>query len=59
MVPVAFVFLERLPLTGTGKVDRRALPAPSGQEAERESVGPRTPVEEIVAGIWCEVLRLE
>ena len=57
MVPSAFVFLDRLPMTPSGKVDRRAL---SELAVARERVqGPtagRTPVEEIVAGIWSEVL---
>ncbi|HEU0080068.1 MAG TPA: amino acid adenylation domain-containing protein, partial [Longimicrobiaceae bacterium] len=57
MVPGAFVLLESLPLTPNGKVDRRALPAPEGSAAE--SVAPRTPTEEILAGIWSEVLRRE
>ncbi|HEX7240513.1 MAG TPA: amino acid adenylation domain-containing protein, partial [Longimicrobiaceae bacterium] len=58
MVPGAFVVLERLPLNANGKVDRRALPAPE-QGAGAEYVAPRTPVEEVLAGIWEEVLRLE
>ena len=57
MVPGAFVLLDRLPLSPNGKVDRRALPAPQGSAAE--SVPPRTPTEEILAGIWCDVLRRE
>src|SRR5690606_10006327 len=60
MMPSAFVVLEALPLTPNGKVDRRALPAPQGSgRARGEHVAPRTPVEEIVAGIWAEVLGLE
>ncbi len=58
MVPPAFVVLERLPLNSNGKVDRGALPAPE-QGAGAAYVAPRTPVEEVVAGIWAEVLRLE
>ncbi|HLL46911.1 MAG TPA: amino acid adenylation domain-containing protein, partial [Longimicrobiaceae bacterium] len=58
MVPSAVVVLERLPLNANGKVDRRALPAPEwgGEEAY---VAPRTPTEEVLAGIWAEVLGLE
>ncbi|HSF39927.1 MAG TPA: amino acid adenylation domain-containing protein [Thermoanaerobaculia bacterium] len=59
MVPAAFVTLESLPLTPSGKVDRRALPAPgSRSRADREEafVAPRTSSEEAVAAIWSEVL---
>src|SRR5690606_8379588 len=60
MEPSAFVVLEALPLTPNGKVDRKALPAPEGAAMPRgEYVAPRTPAEEIVAGIWAEVLKLE
>jgi acyl carrier protein len=59
MVPAAFVVLERLPLTPTGKLDVRALPAPELASAEERYAAPRTPVEEVLAGIWAEVLRLE
>ncbi|HLL48541.1 MAG TPA: amino acid adenylation domain-containing protein, partial [Longimicrobiaceae bacterium] len=59
MVPSAFVALERLPLTPNGKLDRKALPAPDLASAEEKYVAPRTPVEEVLAGIWAEVLRLE
>ncbi|HEU4561478.1 MAG TPA: phosphopantetheine-binding protein, partial [Longimicrobium sp.] len=59
MVPSAVVVLASLPLTPSGKVDRRALPAP-GYEADAERyVAPRTPTEEVLVGIWAEVLRLE
>ena len=60
MVPAAFVTLEALPLSATGKVDRRALPAPGGARPERgaDFVAPRTAAEETVAAIWREVLGL-
>ncbi|HVR97698.1 MAG TPA: amino acid adenylation domain-containing protein, partial [Thermoanaerobaculia bacterium] len=61
MVPAAFVPLDILPLTPSGKVDRKALPAPEApHEAAPVATGSeRSPLEEMVAGIWSEVLRLE
>jgi len=58
MVPAAFVTLERFPLTPSGKVNRKALPAPdqSAVKASVNYVAPRTPVEEKLAGIWSDVL---
>ncbi|HZF07491.1 MAG TPA: condensation domain-containing protein, partial [Thermoanaerobaculia bacterium] len=57
MVPTIFVSLPELPLTPNGKVDRRALPLPAPSAAgERAGKGPRTPAEELMTGIWCEVL---
>ena len=56
MIPSAFVELQAIPLTPNGKVDRRALPAPEGAVAGDVYVAPRTAAEEIVAGIWSEVL---
>src|SRR5437773_1171906 len=60
MVPSAVVVLEELPLTVSGKVDRRRLPEPGlGRLEEAGYEEPRGAVEEILAGIWGEVLRLE
>jgi amino acid adenylation domain-containing protein len=61
MVPSAFVFLKELPRTVNDKVDRRALPAPRpDQDSSREDfVPPRTPAEEMVAGVWADVLKVE
>src|SRR6185369_5353721 len=58
MVPAFFVALAELPLTPNGKVDRRALPAPehTRSQSEESYVAARTPVEELLAAIWCEVL---
>jgi amino acid adenylation domain-containing protein len=57
MIPSAFVLLSELPLLPSGKVDLRALPMPeSSPRAAAEHVPPRDPVEEIVAGIWADVL---
>ncbi|MFL5537935.1 MAG: condensation domain-containing protein, partial [Longimicrobiaceae bacterium] len=60
MVPAAWGFLDALPLTGNGKVDRRALPEPGAAAADGdEYVAPRTPVEETLARVWEAVLRVE
>ncbi|MBW4493511.1 MAG: amino acid adenylation domain-containing protein [Oscillatoria princeps RMCB-10] len=61
MVPSVFVVLEKMPVTPSGKVDRRGLPAPDTQKADLEGIGaaPSNPVEEAVAGIFAEVLGLE
>src|SRR5579863_8867758 len=61
MVPQAVVLLPALPLTANGKVDRRALPAPEGGRPELSVpyVAPRTPAEQVLAGIWAGVLGLD
>jgi acyl-CoA synthetase (AMP-forming)/AMP-acid ligase II/acyl carrier protein len=61
MVPSAFVGLEAFPLTPSGKVDRRSLPAPGLSEirAENAYAEPRTPAEEQLVEIWEEVLGIE
>jgi non-ribosomal peptide synthetase component F len=61
MVPSAFVFLDSLPLTPNGKIDRNALPAPdqSRPEMEEHYIAPRTPIEELLAEIWADVLKME
>jgi hypothetical protein len=56
MVPGAIVPLDALPLTLNGKLDRKALPDPQRQAEHR--VPPRTPLEEIVAGVWGDVLAI-
>ncbi|HEX8559091.1 MAG TPA: amino acid adenylation domain-containing protein, partial [Pyrinomonadaceae bacterium] len=60
MVPSAFVTLDEFPLTNNGKVNRAALPAPEEAGADSEgataAAAPRNPVEEILLGIWSEVL---
>ncbi|ANZ40481.1 hypothetical protein BBK82_35180 [Lentzea guizhouensis] len=59
MVPSAFVVLDALPLSGNGKVDRRALPAPEAHPAADRHVEPTTPVERELARVWAEVLRVD
>jgi natural product biosynthesis luciferase-like monooxygenase protein/amino acid adenylation domain-containing protein len=62
MVPAGLVVLDAFPLTPSGKVDRRALArleAPDAAGPERPFEAPRTPVEQIVAGLWAEVLERE
>ena len=60
MVPAFFVALEKLPLTAHGKLDRRALPAPERISASGPgSASPANPMEELLAGIWAELLRLD
>ena len=61
MVPSTFVLLEAMPLTSNRKVDRRALPLPdqSTTELEKAFVASRSPVEQILADIWREVLKQE
>src|SRR5436853_4267909 len=59
MVPATFIGLSELPLTTSGKLDRRALPEPAGLKAADRRAAPRTPVEEILCGIFGELLSRE
>jgi amino acid adenylation domain-containing protein len=59
LVPGFFVWLKKLPLTDHGKLDRRALPGLAEIRKlrhEAETVAPRTPTEEVLLGIWCQVM---
>ena len=61
MVPASFVFLDAFPRTANGKLDRKALPRPTGArpQLERPYEPPRTPLEASLAAIWSEVLGIE
>ncbi|HEX7335013.1 MAG TPA: amino acid adenylation domain-containing protein [Pyrinomonadaceae bacterium] len=61
MIPAVFVRLEQLPLTASGKVDRRALPAPSAERPQLEEgyVAASTATERVLVAAWQEVLKLE
>jgi len=70
MVPAAFVLLDELPWTPSGKIDRRALPDPAADAASgaagawtalgaREYVAPRTRTERVLADLWAELLGVE
>ena len=59
MIPTAVVPLAEFPRTPNGKLDRAALPAPERSSAAAVPRAPRTPTEEVVAGIWADVLRLD
>ncbi len=61
MIPGWFVMVENWPLTPNGKIDRKALPRPDYEagEAQQEYVAPRTAEEEILCGIWQDILHIE
>ena len=59
MVPSYFVFLDALPLNPNGKLDRKALPAPDTSQLQQRFVAPRTELEQQVAAIWAQVLKVE
>jgi len=61
MVPAQFAMLDSLPLTTTGKIDRQALSKiePEHTGPAESSVAPRTPVEEVMASVWSDILRRE
>jgi amino acid adenylation domain-containing protein/non-ribosomal peptide synthase protein (TIGR01720 family) len=59
MIPAHFMRLENIPLTSSGKVDRKALPEPEGGQITQKYMAPTNPVEEKLAEIWSEVLGKE
>ena len=61
MVPSGFVSLDHMPLTPSGKVDRKALPTPDATRPELEEafVAPQSHAEKVLAGIWAQVLKME
>ncbi|MDB4955273.1 MAG: Amino acid adenylation [Myxococcales bacterium] len=59
MVPAAFVMLDELPLTPNGKLDRKALRAPAHDVATRSHEAPRGDVEQALARLWAELLRVD
>ena len=61
MVPAGFVSLDKLPFTSSGKVNRPALPTyeVATADLQKEFIAPRTAVEETIAAIWTNILRLE
>ncbi|MBZ8183157.1 hypothetical protein G3T18_24245 [Oscillatoria salina IIICB1] len=59
MMPSAFVFLDELPLTANGKINRKALPSPEFQFSQTTYVEPRNPQEELLTQIWQDVLEID
>ena len=59
MAPAAIMFLDQMPLTSSGKIDRKSLPRPDRAGSSSEAVVPNTAAEEIICGIWADVLRVE
>ncbi|HET8824087.1 MAG TPA: amino acid adenylation domain-containing protein, partial [Terriglobales bacterium] len=57
MVPSAFVQMEALPLTPSGKLSRRQLPVPEWDNTPSAAAAPRNPIEELLLGIWNDILR--
>jgi amino acid adenylation domain-containing protein len=56
MVPQVFLLLPALPRLPSGKLDRQSLPEPAVRPSEKTRIAPRTPAEEILAGLWAELL---
>ncbi|MDU8524286.1 AMP-binding protein, partial [Pseudomonas syringae pv. actinidifoliorum] len=58
MVPTHFIFLDKLPLTANGKLDRKALPAPDAGQLQAAYVAPQGALEEQLAAVWSDVLKV-
>jgi amino acid adenylation domain-containing protein len=61
MIPTVFVILDNLPLTPSGKVDRKTLPVPDSfrRNLEESYIAPTNPTEQQIANVWAEILKLE
>ncbi len=59
MIPSAFVMMENIPLTPNGKTDRNALPAPDQRQTDEEYIAPDTQIEQDIARVWQDVLKVE
>ncbi|WP_085704955.1 non-ribosomal peptide synthetase [Pseudomonas sp. B8(2017)] len=59
MVPAHLLLLGKLPVTPNGKLDRKALPQPDASQLQGEYVAPRSDLEQRIAAIWADVLKLE
>ena len=59
MVPAHLMYLQALPLTANGKLDRKALPEPDASQLQQAYVAPQSELEQRIAAIWAGVLKLE
>ncbi|NKI47929.1 amino acid adenylation domain-containing protein [Pseudomonas fluorescens] len=59
MVPTHLMFLERMPLTPNGKLDRKGLPLPDVSQMQQAYVAPESELEQQVAAIWAQILGVE
>ena len=59
MVPVHLLLLGKLPVTPNGKLDRKALPQPDASQLQGEYIAPQSDLEQQIAAIWADVLKLE
>ena len=61
MIPAFFVFMDKIPLTSNGKIDKKSFPSPdlSLRQRKDEYIAPQTDLQKELCSIWSEVLRLE